>query len=37
MLHAKVYTISTPSSGVLLEEHLAREVIARWNILEGDM
>ena len=36
MFNAKVYTISIPSSGVALEEHIAREVIARWNIEEGE-
>ncbi len=37
MIIAKVYTISIPSSGVALkEEHIAREVIARWNIEEGE-
>ena len=37
MFNAKVYTVSIPSSGVALEEeHLAREVIARWNIEEGE-
>ena len=38
MFNAKVYTVSIPSSGVALEEeHIAREVIARWNIEEGEM
>jgi len=37
MFNAKVYTVSIPSSGVVLEEeHIAREVIARWNIEEGE-
>lgn len=37
MFEAKVYTVSIPSSGVALEEeHIAREVIARWNIEEGE-
>lgn len=37
MFKAKVYTVSIPSSGVALEEELiAREVIARWNIEEGE-
>ena len=37
MYKAKVYTVSIPSSGVALEEeHIAREVIARWNIEEGE-
>ena len=37
MFNAKVYTISIPSSGVALEEeHIARDVIARWNIEEGE-
>ena len=37
MFNAKVCTISIPSSGVALEEeHIAREVIARWNIEEGE-
>ena len=37
MYQAKVYTVSIPSSGVALEEeHIAREVIARWNIEEGE-
>ena len=37
MFNAKVYTVSIPSSGVALEEELiAREVIARWNIEEGE-
>ena len=37
MFNAKVYTVSIPSSGVALEEeHIAREVIARWNIEEGE-
>ena len=37
MYNAKVYTVSIPSSGVALEEeHIAREVIARWNIEEGE-
>ena len=37
MFEAKVYTISISSSGVALEEeHIAREVIARWNIEEGE-
>lgn len=36
MFNAKVYTVSIPSSGVALEEeHIAREVIARWNVEEG--
>ena len=35
MFNAKVYTISIPSSGVALEEHIAREVTAQWNIEEG--
>lgn len=35
MYNAKVYTVSIPSSGVALEEeHIAREVIAQWNIEE---
>lgn len=38
MFEAKVYTVCIPSSGVSLEEeHIAREVIARWNIEEGEM
>ena len=37
MFEAKVYTVSILSSGVVLEEeHIAREVIARWNIEEGE-
>ena len=37
MFNAKVYTVSTLSSGVALEEeHIAREVIAHWNIEEGE-
>lgn len=37
MFEAKVYTASIPSSGVALEEeHIAREVIARWNVEEGE-
>ena len=37
MYQAKVYTVTIPSSGVPLEEeHIAREVIARWNIEEGE-
>ena len=37
MYQARVYTVSIPSSGVVLEEeHIAREVIARWNIEEGE-
>ena len=37
MFNAKVYTVMIPSSGVALEEeHIAREVIARWNIEEGE-
>ena len=37
MFKSKVYTVSIPSSGVALEEeHIAREVIARWNIEEGE-
>lgn len=37
MFNAKVYTVSIPFSGVALEEeHIAREVIARWNIEEGE-
>ena len=37
MFNAKVYTVSIPSSGVALEEeYIAREVIARWNIEEGE-
>lgn len=37
MFNAKVYTVSIPSSGVALEEeHIAREVISRWNIEEGE-
>lgn len=37
MFNAKVYTVSIPSSGVALEEeHIAREVIARWNVEEGE-
>jgi len=37
MFNAKVYTVSIPSSGVALEEeHIAREVILRWNIEEGE-
>ena len=35
MFNAKVYTVSIPSSSVALEEeHIAREVIAQWNIEE---
>lgn len=38
MFNAKVYTVSISSSGVVLEEeHIAREVIARWIIEEGEM
>jgi len=34
---AKVYTVDIPSSGIVLEEeHIAREMIARWNIEEGE-
>lgn len=37
MFNAKVYTASIPSSGEALEEeHIAREVIAQWNIEEGE-
>ena len=37
MFNAKIYTVSILSSGVVLEEeHVAREVIARWNIEEGE-
>lgn len=36
MYQSKVYTVSIPSSGIALEEHIAREVIARWNIEEGE-
>jgi len=37
MFNAKVYTVSIPSSGVALEEeHITREMIARWNIEEGE-
>ena len=37
MFNAKVYAVCIPSSGVALEEeHIAREVIARWNIEEGE-
>jgi len=37
MFNAKVYTVSIPSSVVVMEEeHIAREVIARWNIEEGE-
>lgn len=37
MYQAKVYTVSIPSSGVALEEeHIARQVIAQWNIEEGE-
>ena len=37
MFEVIVYTVSIPSSGVALEEeHIAREVIARWNIEEGE-
>ena len=37
MFNAKVYTVSIPSSGVALEEeYIAREVIARWIIEEGE-
>lgn len=37
MYQSKVYTVSIPSSGVALEEkHIAREVISRWNIEEGE-
>ena len=37
MFNAKVYTVSIPSSGVALEdEHIVREVIAQWNIEEGE-
>ena len=36
MYNAKVYTVGIPSSGVAMEEeHIAREVIAQWNIEEG--
>ena len=35
MYQAKVYTVSILSSGVALEEeHIVREVIARWNVEE---
>ena len=37
MLIAKVYTVSIPFSAVALdEEHIAREVITRWNVEEGE-
>lgn len=37
MFKAKVYKVSIPSSGILLEEeHNAHDVITRWNIEEGD-
>ena len=37
MYSAKTFTVCIPSSGVALEEeHIAREVIARWNIEEGE-
>lgn len=37
MYNAKVFLVSIPSSGVALEEeHIAREVIARWNVEEGE-
>ncbi len=37
MFKSKVYTVSIPSSGVALEEeHIAREVIAQWNIEKGE-
>ena len=37
MYQAKVYKVRIPSSGVALEEeHIAREVIARWNIEEEE-
>ena len=37
MFEAKVYTVSIPSSGIALEEeHIAREVIARWNVEQGE-
>ena len=37
MFNAKVYTVSIPSSGIVLEEeHIAREAISRWNIEEGE-
>ena len=37
MFNAKVYTVSIPSSGVALEEeHFAQEVIARWNVEDGE-
>ena len=37
MFNAKVFLVSIPSSGVALEEeHIAREVIARWNVEEGE-
>lgn len=36
MFEAKVYTVSILSSGIILEEeHIAREIIARWNVEEG--
>lgn len=37
MFEAKVYTVSILSSGIILEEeHIAREIIARWNVEEGE-
>lgn len=37
MFTARVYRVSIPSCGVALEEeHLAREVMARWNVEEGE-
>lgn len=37
MFNAKVYTVSIPSSGVALEEeHIAREMIAQWNVEEEE-
>lgn len=38
MFTARVFPVSIPSCGVVLEEeHLAREVMARWNVEEGEL
>lgn len=37
MFTSKVYTVSIPSSGIVLEEErIAREVIIRWSIENGE-
>ena len=37
MFTSKVYTVSIPSSGIVLEEErIAREVISRWNVENGE-